>query len=78
MVALLEGGTESTFRGTTTTVGAGTSVNIPANAPHHVQNRSGAPVRMLCTCTPAGQVAQRRGLAAALAAQYDTEVLPPT
>nr|WP_240639448.1 hypothetical protein [Micromonospora ureilytica] len=30
-------------------------MNIPANAPHNFRNVSGAPARMLCMCTPAGQ-----------------------
>ena len=34
---------------------AGSTVNIPANAPHFFRNTSGAPARMLCMCTPAGQ-----------------------
>ncbi|WP_256092068.1 cupin domain-containing protein [Micromonospora haikouensis] len=37
------------------TVRAGSTVNIPANAPHNFRNVSGAPARMLCMCTPAGQ-----------------------
>ncbi|MET8987186.1 cupin domain-containing protein [Nonomuraea wenchangensis] len=36
-------------------VGAGSTINIPANAPHNFRNVSGAPARMLCMCTPAGQ-----------------------
>jgi hypothetical protein len=36
-------------------VRAGSTVNIPANAPHFFRNSSGAPARMLCMCTPAGQ-----------------------
>lgn len=55
MFTVLEGEIEFTFRGRVTTATAGTTVNIPANAPHHFGNRSGAPARMLCLCTPAGQ-----------------------
>jgi quercetin dioxygenase-like cupin family protein len=55
MFTILEGEIEFTFRGTATTARAGTTVNVPANAPHHFRNRSGAPARMLCMCTPAGQ-----------------------
>lgn len=55
MFTILEGRVDFTFRGETSTVGAGSTVNIPANAPHFFRNTSGAPVRMLCMCTPAGQ-----------------------
>ncbi len=52
---LLEGELEATFRGKKSTVRAGDTVNIPANAPHQFHNVSAAPVRMLCICSPAGQ-----------------------
>jgi quercetin dioxygenase-like cupin family protein len=52
---LLEGEMEATFRGRKMTVRAGDTVNIPANAPHQFHNASGAAVRMLCICSPAGQ-----------------------
>ena len=55
MFTILEGSIDFTFRGETTTVTAGSTVNIPANAPHFFRNRSGSPARMLCMCTPAGQ-----------------------
>ena len=55
MFTLLEGELEFTFRGETQTVRAGSTVNIPANAPHVFKNKSGGTVRMLCMCTPAGQ-----------------------
>lgn len=54
MFTLLEGVLEFTFRGKTSTVRAGSTVNIPANAPHSFKNASGAAVRMLCMATPAG------------------------
>jgi quercetin dioxygenase-like cupin family protein len=54
MFTLLDGELEFTFRGQTQTVRAGTTVNIPANAPHQFQNKSGKTARMLCICTPAG------------------------
>jgi len=54
MFTLLEGALEFTFRGKTSTVRAGSTVNIPANAPHAFKNASGAAVRMLCMGTPAG------------------------
>jgi quercetin dioxygenase-like cupin family protein len=55
MFTLLEGELEFTFRGETQTVRAGSTVNIPANAPHVFKNKSGETVRMLCMCAPAGQ-----------------------
>lgn len=55
MFTLLDGELEFTFRGETQTVRAGSTVNIPANAPHVFKNKSGKMVHMLCLCTPAGQ-----------------------
>ncbi len=55
MFSILDGEIEFTFRGETTVVRAGETVNIPANAPHFFRNTSGAPARMLCMCAPAGQ-----------------------
>jgi quercetin dioxygenase-like cupin family protein len=55
MFMLLEGELEFTFRGQSQTVRAGSTVNVPANAPHAFKNVSGAAARMLCMCTPAGQ-----------------------
>jgi len=55
MFTLLEGELEFTFRGEKSTIAAGSTVNIPANAPHSFKNISGQAVRMLCMCTPAGQ-----------------------
>jgi quercetin dioxygenase-like cupin family protein len=55
MFTLLEGELEFTFRGQTLTVRAGSTVNVPANAPHAFKNTSGATAHMLCMCTPAGQ-----------------------
>src|SRR5208282_1178511 len=52
---LLEGDMEATFRGKKSTVRAGETLNIPANAPHQFHNASTRPVRMLCICSPAGQ-----------------------
>jgi uncharacterized cupin superfamily protein len=52
---LLEGEMEATFRGKKSTVRAGDTLNIPANAPHQFHNASARPVRMLCICSPAGQ-----------------------
>ena len=55
MFTLLEGELSFTFRGQTQTVRAGSTVNIPANAPHMFRNTSGKIARMLCLCAPAGQ-----------------------
>jgi len=55
MFTLLEGEIEFTFRGEKRLVKAGTTVNIPANAPHFFTNISGKTSRLLCMCVPAGQ-----------------------
>lgn len=55
MFTILEGEIEVTFRGDKHAAKAGSTVNIPANAPHGFKNVSGALARMLCLCTPAGQ-----------------------
>jgi quercetin dioxygenase-like cupin family protein len=55
MFTILDGEIELTFRGSTYLAGAGSTVNIPANAPHAFRNVSDKPARMLCMCTPAGQ-----------------------
>jgi quercetin dioxygenase-like cupin family protein len=55
MFTLLEGELEFTFRGKTHTVHAGSTVNVPANAPHAFKNVSDKTARMHCMCTPAGQ-----------------------
>jgi len=52
---LLEGEMEATFRGVKSTVKAGKTIHIPANAPHQFHNASDQPVRLLCICSPAGQ-----------------------
>lgn len=52
---LLEGEMVATFRGQQTTVRAGQTLHIPANAPHQFHNASNAPVRLLCICSPSGQ-----------------------
>ena len=54
MFTLIEGELELTFRSQTTTVRAGSTVNIPANAPHMFKNKSGGLVHMLCLAAPAG------------------------
>jgi quercetin dioxygenase-like cupin family protein len=55
MFTLLEGELEFAFRGQATAVRAGTTVNIPANAPHAFRNASSKTAHMLCLCAPAGQ-----------------------
>jgi len=52
---LLEGQLQATFRGEHTTFAAGSTIHIPANAPHQFHNISTVPARMLCICSPAGQ-----------------------
>ena len=52
---LQEGEIEATFRGEKTTVRAGETLHIPANAPHSFTNASKRTVRLLCVCAPAGQ-----------------------
>ncbi|CAA9388665.1 MAG: Uncharacterized conserved protein, contains double-stranded beta-helix domain [uncultured Rubrobacteraceae bacterium] len=55
MFHVLGGEIEATFRGETSVVRAGASINIPANAPHSFTNASDRPARLLCICSPAGQ-----------------------
>jgi quercetin dioxygenase-like cupin family protein len=55
MFTVLDGEIELTFRGEAHRAKAGTTVNIPANAPHWFKNVSNKPARLLCMCTPAGQ-----------------------
>ncbi len=52
---ILDGELDVTFRGTTTVLRAGETVNVPANAAHFFHNASGAAARMLCICAPSGQ-----------------------
>jgi quercetin dioxygenase-like cupin family protein len=55
MFTILDGEIELTFRGVAHQASAGSTVNIPANAPHSFKNKSDKPARLLCMCTPAGQ-----------------------
>jgi quercetin dioxygenase-like cupin family protein len=55
MFTVLDGEIEVTFRGETTIASAGTTVNVPANAPHSFGNHSHGPARLLCVCAPPGQ-----------------------
>jgi quercetin dioxygenase-like cupin family protein len=52
---ILQGEIEATFREEKSTVGAGETLSIPANAPHSFKNVSNRPARLLCICAPAGQ-----------------------
>ena len=52
---ILEGELEFTFRGSKKTFGSGTTIHIPANAPHQFRNSSVEPARLHCICSPAGQ-----------------------
>lgn len=51
---VLEGQIEATFRGQVKLLEAGTTANIPSNAPHRFHNASLEPARLLCICSPAG------------------------
>jgi quercetin dioxygenase-like cupin family protein len=53
--SVLDGEIEFTFRGKKSVAVAGTTVHIPANAPHAFRNASGRPARLLCLCSPPGQ-----------------------
>jgi len=55
MFTILDGEIELNFRGATHSASAGSTVNIPANAPHSFRNKSDKPAHLLCMCTPAGQ-----------------------
>jgi quercetin dioxygenase-like cupin family protein len=51
---VLEGEIEVTFRSETSTLRAGETANIPANAPHFFRNTADRTARLLCTCAPSG------------------------
>jgi quercetin dioxygenase-like cupin family protein len=55
LFTILDGEIELTFRGDAHRASAGSTINIPANAPHSFKNKSDKPARLLCMCTPAGQ-----------------------
>jgi quercetin dioxygenase-like cupin family protein len=52
---ILNGEIEATFREEKSTVRAGETLAILANAPHSFTNASQQPARLLCICAPAGQ-----------------------
>ena len=51
MFSVLEGEIEASFRGIKTIIRSGETINIPANAPHQFQNKSGKPARLLPVLT---------------------------
>jgi quercetin dioxygenase-like cupin family protein len=55
MFTILDGEIELIFRGEAQRASAGSTVNIPANAPHSFKNSSDKPARLLCMCSPSGQ-----------------------
>jgi quercetin dioxygenase-like cupin family protein len=55
MFTILDGEIELSFRAEKQRATAGSTVNIPANAPHSFKNVSDKPARLLCMCTPPGQ-----------------------
>ncbi|HEV7636042.1 MAG TPA: cupin domain-containing protein, partial [Bradyrhizobium sp.] len=55
MFTILDGEIELTFRGEPHLAGTGSTLNIPANAPHSFKNKSNGPAHLLCMCTPSGQ-----------------------
>ena len=54
MFHVLEGRIEVTLRDETSAIGAGETVNVPANAPHSFHNPTSEPARLLCLVSPAG------------------------
>ena len=75
LFSVLEGEIELTFRDETMIARAGETVNVPANAPHMFRNASGAPARVLCLCSPAGQ--EEFFLAVGARVSQRTETPPP-
>ena len=72
MFTILEGEIELTFREEAQLASAGSTVNIPANAPHAFKNKSDKPARLLCMCTPPGQEV----FFLAVGARVDSRVAP--
>jgi quercetin dioxygenase-like cupin family protein len=73
MFTILDGEIELTFRGEPHRASAGSTVNIPANAPHSFKNKSDKPARLVCMCTPAGQ----EELFMAVGDPVDSRTAPP-
>ncbi|THD51634.1 MAG: cupin domain-containing protein [Bradyrhizobium sp.] len=55
MFTIPEGEIELMFRGEVRCAAAGSTVNVPAHAPHFLRNESDRPARRLCICAPAGR-----------------------
>ena len=55
MPLLVEASYSVLVRGKKSTVHAGETINIPANAPHQFHNASLKSARLICICSPAGQ-----------------------
>lgn len=72
MFTLFDGEVEFTFHREASTAKAGSTTNLPANAPHALKNASSKAARKLYLCASAGQEA------GTLAASYRTELLKPT
>lgn len=72
MFSVLEGEIEVTFRGEKSTLRAGETINIPANAPHVFTNAAEQPARMLCMCSPAGQERFFAEIGAAVSSRTET------
>lgn len=70
---VLSGQMVATFRGVASTVNAGETLHIPANAPHQFHNAAVEPVRLLCICSPSGQENFFREVGVAVA----TRTTPP-
>ena len=70
---ILQGEIEATFRGETSTVKAGQTLHVPANAPHSFTNACDAPARLLCICAPSGQ----EGFFAQIGVRVDGRTTPP-
>jgi quercetin dioxygenase-like cupin family protein len=70
---VLEGEVEFSFRGEQVVARTGETIHVPANAPHSFRNASGAPARLLCTCSPPGQ----EELFLAVGIPVDSATAPP-
>ena len=70
---LLSGELQATFRGQQSTIRAGETISIPANAPHQFHNASEQPARTLCICAPAGQ----EEMFLELGVRVETRTTPP-
>ncbi len=60
MFTILDGEIELTFRGEPHRASAGSTVNIPANAPHSFKNKSDKPARLVCWRSATPSIAAQR------------------